>query len=186
MIHWGKIHEYLGMEVDYSMKGKVKIGIIEYVENMIKNCPEKINFSTDSAVPSASDGWFNEGQGKKLNQEHADPYHMMVAKALFLCKWARPDIQPTIAVLCTRIKGPSEADWAKLVRLMRYLNGTKELKLTLRADNVHCIKWYVDASFAVHPDYKSHTGAVGRTWELEQREPEEQRTRMHLYDWICK
>jgi hypothetical protein len=56
MIHWGKIHEYLGMEVDYSMKGKVKIGIIEYVENMIKNCPEKINFSTDSAVPSASDG----------------------------------------------------------------------------------------------------------------------------------
>jgi hypothetical protein len=27
---------------------------------------------------------------------------------------------------------------------------------------------------------------VGRTWELEQREPEEQRTRMHLYDWLCE
>jgi hypothetical protein len=62
-------------------------------------------------------------------------------------------------VLCTRVKGPNEADWAKLVRLMKYLNGTRELKLTLSADNLHCIKWYVDASFAVHPDYKSHTGA---------------------------
>ncbi len=30
----------------------------------------------------------------------------------------------------------------------------------MSADNLHCIKWYVDASFAVHPDYKSHTGAT--------------------------
>jgi hypothetical protein len=40
------------------------------------------------------------------------------------------------------------------------LPGTRELKLTLSADNLHCIKWYVDANFAVHPDYKSHTGAT--------------------------
>ena len=88
-------------------------------------------------------------------------YHTMVAKALFRCKRARPDIQPTIAVLCTRVKDPNEADWAKLIRLMNYLNGTtRELRLTLSADNLHCIKWWVDASFAVHPDFKSHTGAV--------------------------
>jgi hypothetical protein len=85
---------------------------------------------------------------------------MMVAKALFLCKRAGPDIQPTIAVLCMRVKGPNEADWAKLVRLLKDLNGTKELTLTLSADNLHRIEWYVDASFAVHPDYKSHTGAT--------------------------
>ena len=115
---------------------------------------------TDTAITPASGGLFNEGQGKKLDQDRADAYHTMVAKALFLCKRARPDIQPTIAVLCTRVKSPNEADWAKLVRLMKYLNGTKSLNLTLSADNLHCIKWYVDASFAVHPDYKSHTGAT--------------------------
>jgi len=32
--------------------------------------------------------------------------------------------------------------------------------LTLSADNLHTIKWYVDASFAVHPDFRSHTGAM--------------------------
>jgi hypothetical protein len=84
----------------------------------------------------------------------------MVAKALFLCKQARRDIQPTTAVLCTRVKGLNEADGAKLVRLMKYLNGTKELKVTLSADDLHFIKWYVDAIFAVPPDYKSHTGAT--------------------------
>jgi hypothetical protein len=64
--------------------------------------------STDTVITPASDGLFNEGQGKKLDQKHADAYHMMVAKALFL---SRPDIQPTVAVLCTRVKGPNEADW---------------------------------------------------------------------------
>jgi hypothetical protein len=28
------------------------------------------------------------------------------------------------------------------------------------AGNICCIKWYVDASFAVHPDFKSHTDAT--------------------------
>ena len=32
----------------------------------------------------------------------------------------------------------------------------------MRADDLHVIKWYVDASFAVHPDFRSHTG-VGMT-----------------------
>jgi hypothetical protein len=158
-IHQGKIHDYLGMEIDFSEKGKVKIGMTEYVESMLEVFPEKMK-STDTAVTLASNGLFNEGQGKKLNEERADAYHTMVAKALLLCKRARPDIQPTIAVLCTRVKGPNEAGWEKLVRLMKYLNGTRELKLTLSADNLHCIKWYVDTSFAVHPDYKSHTGAT--------------------------
>jgi hypothetical protein len=31
---------------------------------------------------------------------------------------------------------------------------------TLSADDLRVVKWYVDASFAVHPDFKSHTGAV--------------------------
>ena len=31
-------------------------------------------------------------------------------------------------------------------------------KLTLAADDLHVIKHYVDVSFAVHPDFKSHTG----------------------------
>ena len=30
----------------------------------------------------------------------------------------------------------------------------------LAADNLHVVKWCVDTSFAVHPDFRSHTGAV--------------------------
>jgi hypothetical protein len=34
------------------------------------------------------------------------------------------------------------------------------MPLTLEADSMHIVKWWVDASFAVHPDMKSHTGGV--------------------------
>ena len=43
---------------------------------------------------------------------------------------------------------------------MKYLNGTIELYLTISIDDLKLIKWYVDASFAVHPNYKSQTGSV--------------------------
>lgn len=44
--------------------------------------------------------------------------------------------------------------------MFRYLNSSKELVLTLDAGNLNVMKWYVDASFAVHKDMRSHTGAM--------------------------
>ena len=44
--------------------------------------------------------------------------------------------------------------------MMKYLNGTQDMKLTLSAENLRSIKWYVDASFAVHPDFRSQTGGT--------------------------
>ena len=41
-------------------------------------------------------------------------FHQLVAKLLFLSKSARPDINPTISFLMTRVKNPDEDDWKKL------------------------------------------------------------------------
>ena len=43
---------------------------------------------------------------------------------------------------------------------MYYLNGTKELCLCLNSEKKGDIQWWVDSSYAVHPDYRSHTGIV--------------------------
>jgi hypothetical protein len=58
-----------------------------------------------------------------------------------------------------RVRDPNQ-DWEKLMRVVKYLNGTREENLTLSPDNLRVVKWYVDAAFAVHPDFKSHTGAM--------------------------
>ena len=48
----------------------------------------------------------------------------MGSKLLLLRKRARPDIQPTIAFLATRVRNPDEDDWKKLRRLLSYLDAT--------------------------------------------------------------
>lgn len=83
----------------------------------------------------------------------------MVAKLLFLCKRARPDVQTAVDFLCTRVKQPDEDDWKKLRRCMAYLRGTQEMITTLSMET-NILKVWIDASFAVHPNMQSQTGDV--------------------------
>ena len=87
-------------------------------------------------------------------------FHSFVAKGLFVSKRARLDIHPTITVLAGRVRCPKESDWKDCVRMMQYLYCTKTLHKTPSAESLKVMKWFIDASFAVHPDFKSHTGSI--------------------------
>ena len=73
-----------------------------------------------------------------------------------------------VIFLTSRVREPTTQDLKKLVRILCYLNGTKELGLVLGGDkNSHIrLYGYGDAAFAVHPsNMRSHTGlllSVGR------------------------
>ena len=96
----------------------------------------------------ATDKLFNaDDQSRSLPKTMAEEFHTLVAKGLFACKRARPDIQTAIAFLCTRVKEPTDEDWEKLLRLLKYVNGTRKDKLILAADDVRVIQRYVDTSF---------------------------------------
>ena len=118
------------------------------------------NIGGDKEDHAAAPDLFSESKGATLDEPRKQAYHTFVAKGLFACKRARPDIHPAIAVLCTRVKEPKENDWKKLLHMLRFIKGTENDKLILTADSLHILKWYVDVSFAVHPDFKSHTGSA--------------------------
>ena len=153
----GKVHDYLGMSFYYSSKGVVTVDMVAYVKGMLADFPVRIH---NTATTPAATNLLEASAGKALSIEKKEAFHTAVTKGLFLCKRARPDIQPTIAVLATRVLEPKQSDWKKLNWMMEYLNGTKEKKLRLAANDIRVVKCFVDASFAVHPDFKSHTGAV--------------------------
>ena len=155
----GKVHDYLGMTLDFTNKGMVEINMCAYVDKVLCDFREMYKLDTTAETPAANDLFAKKGD-ELLDVEQREHYHTFVAKCLFMAKRGRPDIQMAIAVLATRVREPTKDDWKKLVRVMRYLNGTRKLTLKLKADDLHVIRWYVDASFAVHPDFKSHTGYV--------------------------
>ncbi|MGL4352274.1 MAG: Ty1/Copia family ribonuclease HI, partial [Plesiomonas shigelloides] len=155
----GKIHDYLGMRIDYSEARKVKITMFNYIEKMLKDLPDDMD---GSAVSPAPNHLFqvNTENPVLLDKASAEKTHTNIAKLIFLCQRARPDIQTAVSFLSKRVKAPDEDDYKKLRRVMRYLRNTKEMPLTLEADGTRVLKWWVDASFAVHPDMKGHTGGM--------------------------
>jgi hypothetical protein len=154
----GKVHESLGMKLDYTKTGKVKIMMTEYVKNMLTELPEDMEGT--APTPAGNHLFTVNKEATKLSEDDSIMFHHNTAKLLFLCKRVRPDIQTAVAFLITRVKGPDEDDYKKLLRVMKYLCGTMHMPLSLEADDNQLIKWLIDASFAVHPDKKGHTGGV--------------------------
>ena len=84
----------------------------------------------------------------------------MVCKLLYVALRGRPDILLAVVFLASRVSKATIQDQAKLKRLLEYLYGTYDLPLILGADDIHTLYTFVDASYAVHEDMKSHTGGV--------------------------
>jgi hypothetical protein len=154
----GKVHDYLGMAIDYRVKGKVRITLVDSIQAMLDTIPD--DMGGVAATPVANHLFDVNEDGEKLDEETAQVFHHFVAKLLFLCKRVRPDIQTSVAFLCTRVKVPDCDNYKKLGRTMKYLRWTIGLPLILEADNLHIIKWWVDASYAVHPGMARHTGGM--------------------------
>jgi hypothetical protein len=156
----GKVHDYLGMTIDFTNKGEVKVTMIDYLKGVINDFPEVI---TGTAMPPATANLFDvipEDERKVLGEEQARAFHHPVAQLLFATTRARKDTQHTVAFLTTRVKSPDEDDWMKLKRLLKYIRGTIYMPLILKADCLNIVKWWVDASYATHGDCKGHTGAT--------------------------
>ena len=101
-----------------------------------------------------------ESEAKFLSEEKAQEFHHVVAQLLFLAMRARRDIQTAVAFLTTRVKRPDEDNWGKLRRVLKYLLGTRYMKLTLSVDDLSMIRWWVDALDRTHYDMKGHTGSL--------------------------
>ena len=107
-IHRGKKHDYLGMWLDFSLDGKVQVQMFDYINNMLADLPEDMCGMVTS--PTADHLFTVNDTGKRLTWEQSEMFHHNVAKLLFLCKPACPDIQTAVAFLTTRVMTPDEED----------------------------------------------------------------------------
>jgi hypothetical protein len=154
----GKLHEYLGMTLDYRVKGQVTIGMIPYIEEVVSLFAKYDDSTSVASTPAAEHIFKINEDSPKLSPEKGTIFHHFVAKCLFATKRSRPDIAVAVAFLTTRVKSPDQDDWKKLVRMIRYLRGTPKLTLTLSAASAIVPKWWVDGSHGVHPKMRGHTG----------------------------
>ena len=101
-----------------------------------------------------------ESEAKMLPEEQAQIFHRITAQLLFMSIITRRDIKLHVDFITTQVKFLDEDDWVKLKRILKYLKGTKHMKLTLSVDSLSIIKWWVDASNRTHMDCKGRSGYV--------------------------
>ena len=155
---------------------------------MLKTFSEEL---TGKVLTPAANDLFFAGAGGLLRDSQREIFHSIVAKGIFVAKRSGPDIGPTIAVLSGQVRAPNNDDWEDLRRLLNYLKRTIDEHVMVRIDGIFQVtKWYVDATFTVHPYFKSHTCenssylliSYARTGaQLHVRVHQEVRIRAHLH-----
>jgi hypothetical protein len=130
-----------------------------YIRSMLDEMPDHmIGVAANPAAPHLF--VVNTKDPQRLNDSVAETFVHMVMQLLYLSQRARPDLRTAVSFLCTRLQRPDHDDYKKLARVMKYLQCTIDLPLTLSIDGSGVLEWWVDASYAVHPDMKGHTGGV--------------------------
>jgi hypothetical protein len=129
----GKTHDYLGIQIDFSKRGKVIMSMFNYIDELLKECPENLMKGASSTGASSHLYNVNE-QAEKLDNETSVMYHRLTAKLLYLLKQTHPDLQTPLSFLTTQVKSPDVDDWKKLGRCLRLLCTMRKDPHILEAD----------------------------------------------------
>jgi hypothetical protein len=119
-VHTGSVHDYLGVDHDYSERGVVKLSMMTHLDKIFNDFPEKIE---KASLTPASENLFrirdpdeNTKLKKWLEPDRVKDFHHTVAQLLFVSTRVRRDIQTAVEFLTTRVKKPDEDDWGELRR----------------------------------------------------------------------
>jgi len=151
---------YLGMEFKFNNDlHSVSVTQSGYVGKILESYP---NIGT--ATSPATNDLLNENDSDHIGNESLSSHDQkqfvsLLMKLMYLAKRTRPDILMPISYLATKSHGATVNDFNKLFRVLKYINGTKELGLNLSPTSLE-LNCFIDASFAIHADARSHSGIV--------------------------
>ena len=89
------------MILDFNTPGAMKLDMRYYIENMVADFPFELK--AIKTIPW-TDKLFKVSEDEDLYEEKKAVFHTFVMKSMFLCKRARPDVNPGIGFLSSRVK----------------------------------------------------------------------------------
>ena len=152
----GGEHNFMGINIKFKDK-KVKSSMKKHIQ---KATDAFIDSITRNAASPETSYLFKTCEDAKLSEEKSKIFHSVVASLFFISRRFRLDIQTSVAFLCNIVAEPDEDDRKKLKRVLQYLRGKIDIFLTLGADDITKMNSWVDVSYGIHSDCKSHTGGA--------------------------
>ena len=98
----GKVLNYLGMTLDFTTPGQVKVSMFDFVDDLLRDykkaAPEEHGTKTSAAPRNL---FVVDDDCEKLDKKKAEQFHHLVAKTLFATKRAWPDTGTAVSFLST-------------------------------------------------------------------------------------
>ena len=152
----GNIRQYLGMEIVRRRKNRtILLRVRQHINTAIvkagmKDCrpaftPQE---QTGSQPAAATD-----------SNPSITLYSTIVGSLIYIASTARPDIANAVHQVCKHMHNPTEESWIILKRVIRYLQGTKDLWLELGGDQDNEIQLcgFCDADWGGDADNRRST-----------------------------
>ena len=149
---------FLGMNIRYTEQDTAVITMKEYLRELLVE--SNLNIVREAATPATRELFEVSEKATPLTGRRAIIFHSVVSKLLYVAIRARMDLLLAVGFLCTRVSKSTVEDESKLRRLLEYIKGSIDKEYTMGADDLHRMRSWVDASYAVHPNMRSHTGGV--------------------------
>jgi len=152
----GDKFSFLGMSIHFDYVNRViRYDTSVYIEELCA----KFEVTEEVSTPCGSNLMRDDPNAQPMK----DPteYKSLVMALFYIAKKIRADILFPVAYLATECANPTMDHMLKALRVLAYLKGTADLKLThnCNSDSVSKLFAFVDASYAIHKDMKGHTGA---------------------------
>ena len=152
----GELKWILGMRVERSEE-KIDISQEAYLNELL----ERFDMSESKPAPTplpqkVEELVVNSEEAKKL-YGNKKRYQSIVGALLYLSNTTRPDITYSVNFLARKMSKPSEQDNLFAKRVMRYLNGTRKMKLRYERRGEKLVG-YSDASYAEDKEDRKSTG----------------------------
>lgn len=156
VISRGKVHNFLGMKITICEDKRIKIEMEDNIRETLSKFPEDLSTKVSSIATKKI--FTVSDDSPELDDERSVLFHSIVASLLFLMKRGRPDIEPAVSFLMTRVSKSTEEDWGKLKRVLQFLNQTVTDCRYIGANDLESFFTYIDAAYGVHQNMRSHTG----------------------------
>ena len=150
----GGAKHYLGIDITRDKEGRFGISQPAYIDSIIEEAG--LTEAKTSKFP------LDTGYAKQLGTplERNDEYRKLIGMLLYLTTNTRPDIAASVSILSRKVEHPRDNDMNEVKRVIKYLKGTRNLKLMLNdVGGTEKLEVYSDANWAEDTDdRKSNTG----------------------------
>jgi hypothetical protein len=152
----GNVKTFLSIEVERDMDGNFSVHQSSYIEKIISAAGQED--SKISKIP------MDEGYYKLKSEDYLPDnikYRQLIGMLLYVCTNTRPDVSASVCILSQKVEKPTTLDMNEVVRIIRYLKGTRDYRLKLSGSRFEEMVMYSDANWAEdRTERKSNNGHV--------------------------